>query len=230
MTFENLTNFRDFGGYKTGDGRRVKRGLLFRSDALCGINEKEQQELFKHLNIKTIIDYRTEAELSTAEKIKTGNTRQFSNLYQEMEKMMRGLAGNEYNRQIFSQMLQLYAAAENAPILLHCKGGKDRTGFGCAVILEVLGVPREKVIEEYLLSNQYKKNEIDQKMQEYRLLTSDEELLDQLRILLMVERDFLEAAFDEAEKLYGNFITFVRAGLNFSDREIEDMRKIYLEN
>jgi len=42
----------------------------------------------------------------------------------------------------------------NIPALIHCTGGKDRTGFVSAIIQLLVGVPYESVINDYLVSNQ----------------------------------------------------------------------------
>lgn len=57
LPFKGILNFRDMGGYTTLDGRRVKRGLFFRSAELTGMTEQDV-ELFQSLGIKTIFDYR----------------------------------------------------------------------------------------------------------------------------------------------------------------------------
>lgn len=44
-------------------------------------------------------------------------------------------------------------AAYEGPTLVHCVAGKDRTGVTVALTLRLLGIPREAVIEEYLLTN-----------------------------------------------------------------------------
>ncbi|WP_409345968.1 tyrosine-protein phosphatase [Paenibacillus sp. MBLB4367] len=61
MPFEGTHNFRDMGGYRTADGRKVKYGLFFRSDELTGLSEQDIAA-FQALNIKTIFDYRDDYE------------------------------------------------------------------------------------------------------------------------------------------------------------------------
>lgn len=56
MAFQHLSNFRDFGGYATVDGRTVKKGTLFRSDDLSQLDESETDRMANEYKIKTIID------------------------------------------------------------------------------------------------------------------------------------------------------------------------------
>lgn len=61
---EGGVNFRDMGGYLAADGRRVKRGRLFRSGALDRLTDKDLSYL-QEVPIKNILDYRDADEVST---------------------------------------------------------------------------------------------------------------------------------------------------------------------
>ncbi|GMK47447.1 C4-dicarboxylate ABC transporter [Paenibacillus glycanilyticus] len=62
IPFQGTRNFRDMGGYQTVDGRKVKRGLFFRSDELTALSKQELVEV-QALKIKTIVDYRDASEV-----------------------------------------------------------------------------------------------------------------------------------------------------------------------
>ncbi|MFE4714214.1 tyrosine-protein phosphatase [Paenibacillus sp. NPDC056722] len=62
IPFQGTHNFRDMGGYRTADGRKVKHGLFFRSDELFALSEQDIRD-FQGLNIRTIVDYRSEYEV-----------------------------------------------------------------------------------------------------------------------------------------------------------------------
>ena len=42
----------------------------------------------------------------------------------------------------------------NWPVLIHCNAGKDRAGVAVTLIMEALGVDRETIMEEFLLTNE----------------------------------------------------------------------------
>ncbi len=175
ITLEGAVNLRDFGGYATSDGGCVRRGRLFRSGALARLTESGR-EAFGALGIGLICDLRRENEKAAAPTpfppdaprrleipIEPGSARQ---LYAEMGRTaLSPEEGVAYmvniNRELarhhaedYARMFEALLELEDEGFLVHCSAGKDRTGFACALILHALGVPRETVVEDYLLTNQ----------------------------------------------------------------------------
>ena len=72
-----------------------------------------------------------------------------------MVEMNRGFVTDGRQREAFGAALRLMCGAEKLPLLYHCTGGKDRTGWMTAIVLTALGVPRELVLRDYLLSNDF---------------------------------------------------------------------------
>ena len=64
------------------------------------------------------------------------------------------------NNLAFKELINIIENPKNLAVLQHCTSGKDRTGLGSALILLLLGVPEEKVIEDYMLSNELEKEKI----------------------------------------------------------------------
>lgn len=61
------------------------------------------------------------------------------------------------------KFLELCRDNKEGSLLFHCKDGKDRTGFMAALILEVLGVKREDIMKDYLMTNIYTKAKADER-------------------------------------------------------------------
>lgn len=57
--------------------------------------------------------------------------------------------------------VQTVSEAPRLPVLLHCTSGKDRTGVAVATLLLALGIPRDLVVEEFLLSDAVRRADID---------------------------------------------------------------------
>jgi len=47
---------------------------------------------------------------------------------------------------------EYFSKAAFNKLIIHCEGGKDRTGIIIAILLDLLGVSRKLIIEDYLLS------------------------------------------------------------------------------
>jgi protein-tyrosine phosphatase len=130
-------------------------------------------------------------------------------------------------REAFGAALRVACSAGRLPLLYHCSGGKDRAGWMTAIVLTVLGVSREAVLRDYLLSNDYHRAG-------YAKLTldlvktgivADPELL---RPILEQSATYLGAAFEEADRYYGSFGRFVTHGLEVSDAMLGELRRALL--
>ncbi|MTD41619.1 hypothetical protein GIX45_23940 [Erwinia sp. CPCC 100877] len=264
--FTTLTNFRDFGGYRTENGKNVKSGMLYRSDTLCNLTKEEQRILSEKYRIKLIIDFRSESERlaepdreikgagniaispkaklaeiaseklekksqkrkTSFEQIQDGEFTRFFDMETQMTNLMKSFVTDEENRTAFSDMLHQYLNEDNYPILQHCRGGKDRTGYGVSLLLGILEVPRKTIFSDYLLSNKFNSQEIEWKMEQYQKITEDERLLDNLRSMLEVREVYLETAFKAMDEYFGGFDQFVIDGLNFSKEKQELLKDLLL--
>jgi len=119
------------------------------------------------------------------------------------------------------------ADKQAGPIVYHCTAGKDRTGWATAVILTILGVPRDQVFADYLLSNSYlaAKNAATISSVKASGAPIDPAFLEPV---LTVRRDYLQSAFDEVDRNYGSFDAYVRDGLGISDMQVAALRRKYL--
>jgi protein-tyrosine phosphatase len=117
----------------------------------------------------------------------------------------------------------------NLPALVHCSAGKDRAGFASAAILSVLGVPRETVMSDFLLTNHYTAAATERRLFMIELMSLTRADSDALRPLFGVEPAYLEAAFDAIEARYGDFDAYRREALGLDDAEVEAFRALALE-
>jgi protein-tyrosine phosphatase len=60
--------------------------------------------------------------------------------------------------EIYAEPLRMILEAEGRGVLFHCTSGKDRTGFGIALVLLAAGCPEEVVIADYELTNQWRRD------------------------------------------------------------------------
>ncbi len=97
------------------------------------------------------------------------------------------------NAPCFAELFKLLLASDT-PTVFHCTAGKDRTGFAAALILLTLGVPRDVVMHDYLLTNTlYRRPE---GMGSH----APEEVL---AVLWRVQEEFLDAALHKVDTEFG---------------------------
>jgi protein-tyrosine phosphatase len=167
VPFVGPRNFRDLGGYRTQDGRRTAWGQLFRSDTLS--LSDEDLRLFEQLGIHTIWDFRTDTERKVSpNRLPPGQKRAVElPLIRERPDGLLDLEPiadpDEFLRAAYIGILQEAAASVGTlfrglgrpgrlPAVIHCGGGKDRTGVAAALVLTALGVGREDVLDDYELT------------------------------------------------------------------------------
>jgi len=158
-------NFRDLGGHPAG-GRSVRHHRIFRSAHLASIPDESP---IPALNLRTIVTLQSRLEVNHLgpphaallevatrwEHIPIGDRWFKPEGFQKISTK----PGHEHlviltefqdGWQLFFKLL---AEAESYPLLFHCSAGRDRTGVGAAMLLELLGVSRELIVRDFLASN-----------------------------------------------------------------------------
>ena len=166
--FEGCFNFRDIGGYLNQDGKRVKKGLYFRTGRQDRMSDQDLSKL-SDLKILTQIDLRKPDEVLDQGKgpleamganyvniavIPEGGSDQLSRLVGDT-----GISGKRYLGYLefgptsWLKLFEILANEDSLPVVLHCTAGKDRTGVSTAFLLSILGVSRDLIEADYLLTN-----------------------------------------------------------------------------
>ena len=251
IPMDNLVNFRDLGGYLTADGRRTKWGKLLRSAAHDGLTDRDVA-LLQKMGLKTVVDYRsTTEEQQRPDREIDGvtylHTRPFEdpNATQILDASIKmenaedavgmliaanvRLAKEDYPHQVYRQLLQTALDPAKTPIVQHCTAGKDRVGVGSATMLLALGVPRETIIEDYLLSNY---NQISADTLKNAVASGKEISEEQLKMfeaLAKVRAEYLQAFFDQIDEAYGGTEGYLKEALGQTEEELQQFQDLYLE-
>jgi len=183
IPLQGASNFRDFGGYPTADGRSVRWRRLFRSDRLSELTPADFAALGAH-GVRCVCDLRRDSEAAAAPTAWPGedapelvraplfNDEAGPNTFQRISadeaarhdaNLTRAIMGTMYVRMLtdapplaaFGRIFARLAAPDAFPAVFHCAGGKDRTGVTCALVLGVLGVGREDIAEDFMLTGKY---------------------------------------------------------------------------
>ena len=254
LNFEGIANFRDLGGYPSDSGKQVKWGTLYRAGTLAHSSDADLRNLGQ-LQLVSLIDFRSSQEKEeepnrlpdptgfTVVEIPTlddGNKALVGDIMARIDSgnfdgFDPNLAMMTANRQFateftpqFRQFIRTVLEADGAPIAWHCSAGKDRTGFAAAILLRILGTPRDIVMQDYMASREHA---LEARKSQLLLLRvfKGEEAADKLAIMMGVEQAWLNAAFEEIDAQWGSFDNYVSQGLLLSSADIQRLRKNLLE-
>lgn len=225
-------NLRDFGGLPTVNGNRMKTGLLYRSGNLEKLSNSNLLAI-SELHLQTVIDFRSMEEQSKSPGGFPGNrkvslpcnidqiTRQrlrplllrryaddeiveaIDSVYKEMTDLMVHPVG---------EMIRIILGTGNCPVLIHCRAGKDRTGFAAAIIQLAMGVDQETIMHEYLKSNEFISPKISKALKRLRLFTLGLFPKGNLQAAFEVKAQYLNTAFSVIENKYGGLERYLASG------------------
>ena len=246
-------NLRDLGGYSTIDGRQIKEGILYRSDHPKRVRKRDVEAVVA-LGVKTVYDLRTDRErekdpprlaeiislevvhlpvdcelidpYAVARRILKGDVEEgdFQGL---MLECYRNYALNYTSE--WSSLLRNMAEPGGLPGIIHCTYGRDRTGVSVAIVLRSLGVPKETVLEDYLLSNTFWESEASRLSCFASCASFFRTPRSEVRALMEVRPEYLEAAFEAIDQKYGSFEGYLHEGLGIDDATLERLRSKLLE-
>lgn len=251
INLPGAVNLRDFGGYRTEDGRHVRQRRLFRSGHLSGLTD-EARDAFQQLQVHTICDLRRPEERQheptpfppgtprrveipidpgSAIAMRAELDRNDVPLEQRIAFMVeinRDLA--RHHRDDYARMFEALLDIEEGGFLIHCAAGKDRTGFGCALILHALGVAEQTVLEDYLLTNEVMDFE-GYIMPRMRDRFGDDVPVDRDAIMALagVRPEYLKAAYETIEEEFDGVEYFLERAVGLDQGARETLRQRLLE-
>lgn len=162
----DLRNLRDVGGLRTTDGRRVRRGILWRSATPTFMDAPQARLLAEHLGIRTRVDLRsaTEVEETHNEGLAAVPGLAVEHLplraggawahRPDLDDPSAAVAEHyahylQHSADSVTRIVALAADPARSPLLVHCTAGKDRTGVALAVVLSAVGVTHEEIVADY---------------------------------------------------------------------------------
>ena len=243
-------NVRDLGGYETVDGHKIKPQRLLRGAQLGHLTTADIQKLTKEEHLDQIVDFRTESEVaqlpdpeikevsylhdpimkdtgqSTSMQDFMANLSQLENPESYLIQANQQFVTDPFARKGYRQFFDTLLANETGATLWHCTASKDRAGFGTALVLSALGVPKETVVKDYLLSNDFREEENQKTLAQMK--GADEKAREAMRALLEVRPSYIEAAFEQMEQDYGSVEGYLTKGLGLSQQDLQQLKKLYL--
>jgi protein tyrosine/serine phosphatase len=172
LSWDGCVNVRDLGGLRTADGRTTQLRRVVRADNVRRLSAAGRRALVEY-GVRRIVDLRFPEELAEdpvapapVEVVHVsllGERRTAEWQARENEHLDSAADAADYlvgayarfldvNRARFATAIGAVAAAPDGAVLVHCMGGKDRTGLVSALVLRVAGVPVETVAADYALT------------------------------------------------------------------------------
>jgi protein tyrosine/serine phosphatase len=241
VPFAGVLNFRDLGGYPTLDGRTTRWGRLFRSDAMHDLTD-EDLVAFRRLGVSSVVDLRSSAEVARTgrglleqESLRFVNSSVLSDAETEEPReesnfdasylARRYLQYLDVGAPAFVGAIQEMAIPENYPLVFNCFLGKDRTGVLAALVLSCLGVERETIVADYVLT--------DERMQlikdKLRRDPIQRETIDLTPPALLAAHEATMSNFlSEVDRRYGGVRAWVE-GAGVASEQVERLEELVLE-
>jgi protein-tyrosine phosphatase len=237
IALEGAPNFRDLGGYQTSDGRHVKWGRVFRSGELSRLTAHDY-EILAGLGVTVVCDFRRDDERRNAQTQWQGSAPpEILNLPAAASEAGQETAARSSAAPVASNLSPRLVASYpgyittlaqsykttlrrmidgNNVVLFHCTAGKDRSGTFAALLLTMLGVPKQTVFEDYLLSNEY--------------VPVPARATGAAASILRVDASYLESVFAAIDRSFGSLDNYRRTALGISDEDLTALKGRLLEN
>lgn len=158
LDWPGCRNARDLGGLPTADGGVIRTGALIRSDSLQFLTP-DGVETVRRAGVNRVIDLRSVGEVAayptpfTDDPIGVhlplqdpADPQDHSTIVESCNLML------DLHPDRFAEALRAIAGAPDGAVVVHCFGGKDRTGVLVALALIVAGVPEDEIVADYALT------------------------------------------------------------------------------
>ncbi|OXV06565.1 hypothetical protein Egran_05660 [Elaphomyces granulatus] len=250
VAVEGVCNFRDIGGYPITESNfnYVKRGLVYRSAVLCDITNDGIKTIVLALGICVIFDLRSRIELlqipmqfipgvvtihapifsarettrdKTAERyhrFMSGDSTEAAFVVAYAEILTSGAGA-------YRQVFQHVRDRPNEPFLIHCAGGKDRTGVLVALMFRIAGVSDLNVVgKEYELTETAYPPEYRREFME-AMLGNQTGYQVELERTFSARKENIQASMRWLDDQYGGIEGYFKDALKFQDEDIRKIKK-----
>ena len=147
----------------------------------------------------------------------------------QMRSLYPMLVTMEYPVRHYRRFFEILLEHGNGALLYHCTMGKDRVGVATALILSALGVPREAIVADYMVTRERCAPGTKILIENCRKYTDDEKVLEFIAWLDTVREDFIGAAFDTIDEAYGGMDSFLCNEMSLDGAKLERLKNMYLE-
>jgi protein-tyrosine phosphatase len=241
LVWDGCLNVRDLGGLQTADGGETRFGSIVRADDVHQLSDEGWRALVDH-GVRTVIDLRGDHEREDDPPAELpvdvvqvpfmeASEEEWEEIAEELEAATAAAPDDATaTRDAYLIFLGRFAAnvaasiraVAHAPaggVVVHCVGGKDRTGLLVAFLLHLAGVPDSEIAADYALSEE---RLLSRHQAWFDAAESDEEL-ERLRRIAQTPAESMTGVFAELERRYGSVEGYLRH-IGLTDEELEQAR------
>jgi len=241
LVWDGCLNVRDLGGLPTADGGETRFGSIVRADDVHQLSDEGWRELVDH-GVRTVIDLRGDHEREDDPPAELrvevvhvpfmeASEEEWEEIAEELDAATAAAPDDATaTRDAYLIFLERFAAnvaasiraVAHAPaggVVVHCVGGKDRTGLLVAFLLHLAGVPDSEIAADYALSEE---RLLPRHQAWFDAAESDEEL-ERLRRIAQTPAESMTGVFAELERRYGSVEGYLRH-IGLTEAELDQAR------
>lgn len=241
LVWDGCLNVRELGGLPTRDGGETRFGAVVRADNVRQLTEEGWSALVEH-GVCTVIDLRGDGERvddpPAGVPVNVVETPFFATNDAEWDAVVSELDAAvaaapdvaTATRDVYLVFLERLApnvaaavrAVAHAPeggVVIHCAGGKDRTGLLAAFLLHLAGVAEEEIATDYSLSEE----RLRPRHEAWFAAAESEEELERLRRISQTPAASMSGVFSELERRFGGVEAYLRSA-GVTDEELRLVR------
>lgn len=237
LSWDGLLNARDLGGHRTEDGDETRWGSVVRADSVRQLSEEGWRAVVDY-GIRTVVDLRSDEELAAdppaelpVDAVHVSFFADRPDVFEQVEQAsVRAANHAEATREVYLIFLEHFRsnvaaairAVGRAPeggVVVHCHGGKDRTGLVTAFLLRLAGVAISEIAADYALSEE----RLRTRHEAWFASAADEAELARLHRIAATPESSMVEVLEELERRYGSIEGYLRAG-GATDEDLERAR------
>ena len=230
LAWDGVLNARDLGGHRTEDGSETRYSSIVRADSVRRLTDAGWAALVDY-GIRTVVDLRGDHEMDEdapahvdVEVVHVpfmeANDREFEEIQEEVETAAEAvpdvatatrdvyLIFLEHFKKNVAAGIRAVAQAPEGGVVIHCVGGKDRTGLLTAFLLHLADVDVEQIAADYALSEE----RLKPRHEEWFAQAETEAELERLRRIAQTPAESIVGVFEELASRYGGVEGYLRSG------------------
>ena len=146
-----------------------------------------------------------------------------------MASVYQSICTTDFSLKQYGTFFDILLNQTDGAVLWHCSAGKDRVGVGTALLLSALGVPRETIVRDYMMVNEFTGDVVEGHLEKLKERLHNPQLINCLRELMQVKESYIYSVFAAIDENFGGMENFLKTEMGLDGGRLELLRDRYLE-